>query len=178
LKIKLAKWEGVWKTEIYDEDGGKLFPSQEVQVSPLDYLKKGTNVACLIQCSGIYFISGKFGLTWQLVQSIVQKPRESIVGKCYIKINAKEKEKLKNQKVEEDVVDEEEETSNIQVVDSDEEDNDNELYAVGGKEAVAPVMMEVEEPVKEEDTTMFEPEPVALKPAPKKKIVKKSTTNA
>jgi hypothetical protein len=112
-----------------------------------------------------------------LVQSIVQKPRESIVGKCYIKINAKEKEKLKNQKVVDEEVDEEEETSNIQVVDSDEEDNEQELYPVGGKEAVAPVSMEVEEePTKEE--TMFEPEPVAVKPAPKKKVVKKSTTTS
>jgi hypothetical protein len=97
LKIKLSKWEGVWKTEIYDEDGGKLFPSQEVQVTPLDYLKKGTNIACLIQFSGIWFVNGKFSASWKLVQAVVQKPKASLQGTCFIKLKIADKEKLKKQ---------------------------------------------------------------------------------
>lgn len=97
LKIKLSKWEGVWKTEIYDEDGGKLFPSQEVQVTPLDYLKKGTNIACLIQFSGIWFVNGKFSASWKLVQAVVQKPKASLQGTCFIKLKTADKEKLKKQ---------------------------------------------------------------------------------
>ena len=41
LKVKIPKWEGAWKSEIYDEDGCKLFPSAtNPNVTPIDYLKK------------------------------------------------------------------------------------------------------------------------------------------
>jgi hypothetical protein len=35
LRVKLPQWEGVWKSEIYDEDCNKLFPdSSNTSVSP------------------------------------------------------------------------------------------------------------------------------------------------
>ena len=58
IRLKLPQWEGVWKTEIYDEDSNKLYPSLDnPAVTPLDYLKKGSNIACLIQFGGISYIS-------------------------------------------------------------------------------------------------------------------------
>ena len=37
LRVKLPQWEGVWKTEIYDEDSNRLYPSLEnPSVTPLD----------------------------------------------------------------------------------------------------------------------------------------------
>lgn len=179
LRLKVPNYDGKFNIEIYDEERQKLFPKVDNPTTPLEYLKKGTNVACLIQCTGIWFISGKFGLTWQLVQSIVQKPRESIVGKCYIKINAKDKEKLKNQKVEENE-EEEEDSTNIQVVDSDEEDNDKELYPVNTEKVVEEKVEEEMPKETPKEDTMFEPEPVPVAtttPAPKKRVVKKSTVN-
>ena len=50
---------------------------------PIDLISKGTNVATVIQCGGLWFASGKFGVTWRLLQAVV-KPRESLTGKCLI----------------------------------------------------------------------------------------------
>ena len=98
LRLKVPCYDGSWKVEVYDEEGSALFPSERnSHITPLDYLKKGTNLACIIQCAGIWFTNGKFTVTWQLVQSVVQKPRESIVGKCFIKINPSQKEILQKQ---------------------------------------------------------------------------------
>jgi hypothetical protein len=96
LRVKIPIWEGVWKCEIYDEDGNKLFPSLDSSVlSPIDFIQKGTNVAVLMQCGGIWFANGKFGVTWKLLQAVVQKPRASLTGQCFIKLKAADKEKLK-----------------------------------------------------------------------------------
>jgi hypothetical protein len=96
LKIKIRRWEGVWKCEIYDEDNEPLFPSSSnSNVSPLDYLKKFTTVALIIQFAGIWFVNGKFSISWNLVQAVVQKPRATLTGKCFIQLKKADKEKLK-----------------------------------------------------------------------------------
>lgn len=158
IRLKVPCYDGSWKVEIYDEECNKLYPSLEnPQISPLDYLKKGTNVACIIQCAGIWFTNGKFTVTWQLVQALVQKPRESIVGKCFIKINPKEKEALKQKVITEESFEAEEEevvvqkvqsqsnSTSIDVVDSDEEDDETlgEAAAVQQAEEVPAPVVEV-----------------------------------
>ena len=96
LRVKLPFWEGVWKCEIYDEDDKKLFPNiSNPTLTPLDFIQKGTNVAILMQCGGLWFANGKFGMTWKLIQAMTQKPRASLTGKCFIKLKAGDKEKLK-----------------------------------------------------------------------------------
>jgi hypothetical protein len=96
LRVKLPQWEGVWKSEIYDEDGMKLFPdASNPSVTPLDYIKKGTQIATIIQCGGLWFANGKFGVTWKLIQVVVQKPKASLSGTCFIKLKTADKEKLK-----------------------------------------------------------------------------------
>jgi hypothetical protein len=124
LKLKVPLWNGVWKSEIYDEDGESLFPNKEnPTITPLDYLKKGATVACVIQCGGIWFVNGKFSVTWNLMQAVVQKPKDNIQGKCMIKLKAADKEKLKA------APQPEEENHDAgfvsaQVADSDDEDNE------------------------------------------------------
>jgi hypothetical protein len=168
LKIKLPQWEGSWRSEIYDEEGEKLYPCVENPgVSPLDYLKKGTNIACLIQFAGIWFVNGKFSASWKLVQAVVQKPKASLQGQCLIPLKAKDKEVLKNQKVvDEDV--EDHITSTI----VDDSDNEEETSAP----VVVPVPVPVPVPLEEE--SVAEPNPVVEEPAKviKKKIVKKKET--
>jgi hypothetical protein len=74
-----------------------LFPNPENQtVSPLDFIQKGINVAILMQCGGLWFANGKFGITWKLVQAVVQKPKATLAGQCFIKLKASDKEKLKS----------------------------------------------------------------------------------
>jgi len=88
LRIKLPSWEGKFKFELYDENSSLLYPSSTSLVDPLDYLGR-TNVMCLIQCGGLWFANGKFGVTWRLVQCIVQKPKASILGQgtCFMNID-------------------------------------------------------------------------------------------
>jgi len=126
LRVKIPQWEGVWKSEIYDEDGNKLFPSTENSFTPIDYLKKGTNVMCLIQFGGIWFVNGKFSANWKLIQAVVQKPKAALQGQCFIKMKTQDKDKLKSQVVmEEDV---EGEIKGTIVDDSDaEEDQEEEV---------------------------------------------------
>jgi hypothetical protein len=158
LKIKVPEWEGTWRSEIYDEDGGKLFPSIEnPSLTPLDYLKKGTNVACLIQFAGIWIINGKFSASWKLVQAVVQKPRASLQGQCFIKLKPTDKEKLKTQQVTDEDVEPSHITSTI-VDDSD----DEEVSVIREPESV----QQAQVPVQVESQ-------VAVEEPKKKKIIKK-----
>ena len=93
LRIKFPLWEGVWKCLICDEDGNKLFPGAP-GVTPLDFIKKGTNLATIMQCGGLWFANGKFGVTWKLAQAVVQKPKATLTDECFIKLKPQEKAKL------------------------------------------------------------------------------------
>ena len=166
LRLKLPQWEGVWKSEIYDEDSNVLFPNKENStVTPLDYLKKGTMVASVIQCGGIWFTNGKFTVTWKLLQAVVQKPKGSITGQCLIKLKPAEKEQLKTSSVPA----EDNDSMPAQVEDTDDDE------PVVTKEQVH----DVEPPV----TTTTEVLPVAsvvveetdVEIKPKKKIIRKKT---
>jgi len=100
LRVKLPKWEGVWKFEIYGEDGDKLFPSDADEVFDVEEcLKKGSNIMTLIQFAGIWFVNGKFSASWKLVQAVVQKPKPTLQGKCFLKIKSEDKQKLSDQPV-------------------------------------------------------------------------------
>lgn len=97
LRVKIPMWDGVWKVLICDEDGLKLFPSPDKSVStPMDFLSKGTNLAIIMQCGGLWFANGKFGVTWRLVQAVVQKPKASLMDECLIKLKPSDKAKLKS----------------------------------------------------------------------------------
>ncbi len=159
LRLKLPQWDGVWKCEIYDEDSNRLFPSNEnPTITPLDYLKKGTNIACLIQFAGIWFVNGKFSASFKLIQAVVQKPREQLQGTCHIRLKPQDKEKLKSQTVKDDELIECEVVQQTVVDDSDEEEVDE---VPPPAPAPAPV---VAPPVGSEDKTVA-----------KKRIVKKKS---
>jgi hypothetical protein len=149
LTVKLPCWKGVWKSEIYDEDGEPVFISGKVNthLSPLDYIKKQTQVACVIQCGGIWFVNGKFSITWNLKQAVVQKPKESMEGKCLIKLKTADKEVLKKQVVEE--IDEDDHVSSAIVDDSDEE-VDATVFVAPKPAVVEEKPVVVEKPVEEE----------------------------
>jgi hypothetical protein len=168
LRIKLPTWENVWKSDVYDVDENKLFPDpSSPNVTPLDFIRKGVQLYAVIQCGGIWFANGKFGVTWKLVQAIVQKPRESLTGKCLIKLKPSDKAKLEAAPLPP--------ASGLDDYDVAEvEDSDDE-----GPEPVRSTSQQVaaKEPEPEEDDDA-EPEPEP-EPEPKKvvkKMVKKKTT--
>jgi hypothetical protein len=85
LKVKLQQYEGDWKTEVYDSSKKRLFPSEE-HSSPVELIRKGTKIIALIQCTGLWFISGKFGVTWKLIQTVVPNEQTGQQG-CLIEID-------------------------------------------------------------------------------------------
>ena len=177
LRVKIPTWEGVWKCEIYDEDGNKLFPNTANPcVTPLDFIQKGTNVAVLMQCGGLWFANGKFGITWKLVQAMVQKPKASLTGTCFIKLKESDKAKLKAAapvaEESDDVV------QSTQVEDSDDEDEPVVEYAPLPVVIETPVV-EVPAPVQVQATVQAsEPEVVIEEPKKKKIVKKKAPTDA
>ena len=118
LKVKIPFWDDVFKNvELYNEASVQVFPNDDNN-SIGDYIVKGTNVATLIQCGGIWVANGKFGVTWKLFQAVV-KPRTTLSGKCHIVLSEKDKEKLTvplDDDVSEEVV-----TNVTEVPDSDDE---------------------------------------------------------
>lgn len=89
LRIKINYWDGVFKCELYDMEQKKIFPN-ETGVMPTELIAKATNVATVVQCGGLWFSNGKFGVTWRLVQAVV-KPKQSLMGKCHIVLTGEDK---------------------------------------------------------------------------------------
>jgi hypothetical protein len=104
IKVKLPFWDGAWKDlELYDVEMQSIFPDPMNPVlSPKDLIAKGSHIAVSIQCGGIWFANGKFGVTWKLFQAIV-KPKMSLKGKCHIKLDDDEKTKIVAQVITTDV---------------------------------------------------------------------------
>ena len=100
LRVKLPVWEGVWRCEVYNDDGLKLFPNTN-GVTPVELIPKATQVSVLMTCGGLWFANGKFGVTWKLVQAMVQKPREQLVGQCFLKVRPAAKERSRSPSPEE-----------------------------------------------------------------------------
>tara|TARA_X000000368_G_scaffold88406_1_gene67386 strand:+ start:14672 stop:15619 length:948 start_codon:yes stop_codon:yes gene_type:complete len=97
LRIKLPFWsDNGFDVEIYDTNENKLFPSDDDSVTPLTLMPKMAHVALVVQCGGIWFANGKFGVTWRLFQGVV-KPRPSLKGRCHIKLDTGDKKTLENQ---------------------------------------------------------------------------------
>ena len=62
-------------------------------VLPTELVPKQTHIATVMQCGGLWFANGKFGVTWKLFQAVV-KPRASLAGKCHISLSQKDKETM------------------------------------------------------------------------------------
>jgi hypothetical protein len=163
LTVKVPQWSGVWKPEIYDEDGEPLYINGKVNthLTPLEFLKPKTHVICLIQCGGLWFVNGKISITWNLKQAIVQKPKQSMEGTCFLRPKAADKEKMKSLPPPEDDVDPEGAPTTI-VADSDDEDDHH-------ADTPVPVAAPAPTPVIEQVAVVEE------EVKPKKKIVRKKT---
>ena len=154
LRVKIPFWEGVWKCEIYDEDENLLFPNTSNPcVTPLDFLQKGATIACVIQCGGLWFANGKFGITWKLIQAVGAKQRQSLTGKCLIKLKSSDKEKIRTAPVPD------EDAEDMTLV----EDSDGEDEEVVAAPVPAPAPT---------------PAPASEADKPKKKVVKKKVAGA
>jgi hypothetical protein len=149
MRLKIPVWEGEWKVELYDMDQKTLFPNEQ-GLLPTELIAKGTNVATVMQCGGMWFANGKFGVTWKLIQAVI-KPKQSMKGKCLITLTDEDKAALENTKNDEED-DEDAEVDVVAVEDSSDEEA-------------------VETLVKEEVQKELEQAPVP--DVPKKKVVRR-----
>jgi hypothetical protein len=149
LRVKIPKWDGKWKCDIYDENHNKLFSQydpnngEQLQPSPIDYLTKGKNIAVMMVCGGLWFANGKFGVTWKLVQAVVQPPKNALEDKCYIKLSDTDKQGLRASSGDENTNND----SCVIVEDSDEEEEEEVVVEDDDEEeeVVEEVVEEVEE---------------------------------
>jgi hypothetical protein len=161
LKIRIPYYDGVWNLKLYDYNENTLFPSSDPDVNPIDLVPKYSQIACVIQCGGMWFGGKGWGITWKLNQAVV-KPRDNAGFNndvCMIRLSKEDKERIDSTSVVEDsattpdVV----ETAPA-VVETEVEDSDDE------KPPPAPVKKVLKKP---ETTSVEEPE------KPKKKVLKK-----
>lgn len=157
LRAKVPCYNNKWSVEVYDTQGDRLFPCENENMSPLDFVPKKSNVACVLQCGGLWFGGKGWGITWKLNQCVV-KPSEiqSVFGKCHIQLSS------------EDI-----KTMSAPLVTADDASDDEKPIEQPVKVETAVEDSDEEEEPEQEQEPEPEPEP---KPDPvKKKVVKKKT---
>jgi hypothetical protein len=77
---------------LFDTHNNILIPNDD-GVTPEELIPKGSEIACIIQCGGIWFANGKFGVTWKLFQGVVKPTQTLAKGQCHIKLDGSEVKK-------------------------------------------------------------------------------------
>lgn len=103
IRAKVPFYNGKWMVEIYDTKGTMIFPCENPNLTPIDFIPKMSSVACVLQCGGIWIGGKGWGLTWKLIQSVV-KPRltETVYGKCQIQLSNEDRDAIDTQELKED----------------------------------------------------------------------------
>lgn len=162
LRIKLPYWDGKFKGfEVFNVHGEMVFPKEDANI--VNVIPKSSEVKLILQCGGIWFAGGKFGITWKPFQIVVKPKLQLSQGVCHIAT-----EDLKKNKKEKEI------KSEVYV--SDEEiDMDREYHNELPDQEVALVVENVENATIQasETTETSELEPPVKG---KKKVVKKLTT--
>ena len=73
IKLQLRQRNGKFETLVYD---AKKRPLTDVPFE--DILVKGAVMTALIQCTGVWFAGGKFGISWKAVQIRAERVPESL----------------------------------------------------------------------------------------------------
>ena len=155
IRARVPNYNSKWGVEVYDTSSNLLFPCDNENMTPMDFVPKKSQVATVLQCGGLWFGGKGWGVTWKVNQCVV-KPQEviSVYGKCHIQLSTDEISSM-DAPVQADDADDDEgaplPATTPAVVDTNVEDSDEE-----------------EEQEQEEEVA---PEP---EPAPKKKVIKKA----
>jgi len=170
-KVPFYEKENKWNVELYDTTGNLIFPCENDELTPAHFVPKLSNVACVLQCGGIWVGGKGWGLTWKLVQAVV-KPKEvvTVFGKCHISLSDEDKVAIETSRADDDAEEEAPVVSTTQVADSDDEAAPVVKKAKVEPKVETPVPKAEPEPVKVGGST---PAPAASDEAPKKKIIKK-----
>jgi hypothetical protein len=174
ISAKVPLYRENWGVELWDTQMKKIFPCEDPTRTPMDFVPKMSNIACVLQCGGIWIGGKGWGLSWKLVQCVV-KPRviQSVYGKCHIKLSDEDRNIMTSQQITEEddnssqanVVTES--SAPISTMVSDDEEDDPPAPAVV-KEPVPPAVVQETEQL---DVPVIKPPPAA----PVKKVIKKRT---
>lgn len=176
IRAKVTRYNSKWGVEIYDTKSNLIFPvSDNELLMPGDLVPKLSQVACVLQCSGLWIGGKGFGVSWKLIQCVV-KPKEvvSVYGKCHIQLSEEDMQKMDSQKIVDEVVAEtlvyQEEASSVPistvVADSDDEAPPVPAPVKKVVKAATPAPEPKAEPV-------APPQPVEAEAPKKKKVIKK-----
>jgi len=147
FRVKLPFWDGKFKFEVFNVHGELVFPKENVNI--MDVVPKSSEVKIILQCGGIWFAGGKFGITWKPFQMVVKPKLQLTQGVCHLLVSEKEMTVKK-------------ETLEQTLVESDDEDPESEY--------MTPAQTELELPVEVEPVESLAEEPPVKG---KKKVVKK-----
>ena len=178
LRVKVPNYNGKWNIEIYDTKNKRIFPSESAEITPMDLIPSKSKVACVIQCSGLWFGGKGWGVTWKLVQCVV-KPQEtlSVFGQCHIQLSNDDLQTMENEPaVSDDIAVDDEEAVVVKPASTEVEDSDEEAEVEAEPVKVAPVKKVVKKAVVTEQPVAEEAAASASAVAPvKKKVVKKAS---
>ena len=87
VKVQLRQRDGKFETEVYDD---KARPLKDVPLE--DILVKKAFLTVLMQCTGVWFAGGKFGLSWKSLQIRADKVPQSIRGYAFLPQDGDEEE--------------------------------------------------------------------------------------
>jgi hypothetical protein len=95
-RVKIPYWDEKFNVELYNTKNEALFtPGDVIEENQFETLiPKTSHIAVVMQCNGIWFINGKFGVSFQMLQAIVQPPVR-IQGSCFVQLLDKDKDILK-----------------------------------------------------------------------------------
>jgi hypothetical protein len=147
MKLKLPQKDGVFDAKFYDE--------KRTQYADFDIkriLPRNSVVTCIIQCAGVWFAGGKFGLSWRAVQVMIHSKPEELTDFGFAADDG------------------------LDLATAGESSAVSAMMPVDDEEAFSePVKNVAKEPVKEEEDLdeEMEPEVVPKKPLVKKKVVAK-----
>ena len=153
IRARVPNYNAKWGVEVYDTSSNLLFPCDNENMTPMDFVPKKSQVATVLQCGGLWFGGKGWGVTWKVNQCVV-KPQEvvSVFGKCHIQLSA----------------------DDIKTMDTSSTSNENE-DEVESLPASKPVVdVTVDDSEDEAEAEEAEVEEKTPEPAPKKKVVKKA----
>jgi hypothetical protein len=175
IRAKVPFYNGKWGVEIYDTKENLIFPCDNDNLTPSDFIPKLSQVACVLQCGGIWIGGKGWGLTWKLVQCVV-KPREvvSVYGKCHIQLSPEDRAAISSQAIHDEDDEPVPASAHVSVfsteaADSDEEIEDDEPVPTPS----APPVKKIVKKAEPEQVPVAVEVPAEEPAAVKKKIVKK-----
>jgi len=84
LKMKLSYWDDKFTVELYNKNKELVFnPKEHAAPELMDLVPSRSSLKGLIECGGLWFVGGRFGVTWRLLQAQVETP-VSIKGFCML----------------------------------------------------------------------------------------------